>query len=1289
MDQLLKDNLDRNKQKGVLKNTKEDNLDPNKQIKILKNLEEEKIFFIKKSKGKGEHVCVKELTFNFDKYDKEKFISELVDTCIRKKLRRNKIYKRVEAEDTKTKVYVPDIVKQLLKALCAASDFKMELDKIAEEELYACMLAINEDYSKSKHTEQITKSIQQQNVKVQTKKTGGQVLLQLANAEHPKKKYAFEFIKKYANADNAGKNEMLKQFQNLMTLFYFGKEEYCSKKEDAYSVWNAATISKYQGQSFCQEASNLLLLIKKKELSKAELKGKTTQIKRLLRSEITKRYLDALNVIFEEKGLTLGPEKRESFIEEEYWLQFIERYVEKKLVGNKRLKEHHLELVYLCRSTWKEFLSFIAIKFMDMGKAVYHFAMPDLRNLDSSEPQKIGYVLPPFQGGISSFDYERIKADENIERNLMTYINFAVNNFSRVVCSDEIRKNNEDILQISLGRKILQPYLKQRILQYYGGASRWESLEFRRNEEIELVGAIQKCFQMVRNLSFHYTSDLDENAELSPIIDTMFQKEYRELGQVYRKKYYSNNIPMFYRKEDIDRFMEALYGKPKEHFAQVPSFHRILSKKQLPDFLKAIVDGEALSKLSSKDQNEKYRSAIYFMLKEIYYYGFLSDPFIVIKFEKTVKDYIKKLERKQSSSRLSNEEKTHLFAAKNFRKRYFEIKNESDKSLEFGEVCQQYMTDYNLQNTDNKEVRKNNIQKGEKSYGHFPMLLYLFVRETFRNYLNDMETQGEKLFAFLRRPTFNENIFKTLTQEQFCADWEVHTFDDLEGTNRSLSMAWYTAAHFLMPKQLNHLIGDIKNYLQYIKDIRKRCIANGHNEERMGMVEERISRYENVLKVLEFVSIYSGQISPLTSDYFGGKDDAEINNNYAEYIKQYVELGNGNHSASYLLEAFCEEDADKSPTGKIDIYYRDNHPIVNRNIVITKLYGNEKILSACLSEHKVSIDEIKNYYKQRVSLEPVFKRGICVNKEEQKKLRQFQQMKNRIELYDLAVYSEIVNDLLTQLISWAYLRERDLMYFQLGLYYMKLFYSGEDRQYPPEHKFRKIINDQIRIEDGALLYQIAAMYTPELQLYDINEDEESVIIKEKNKSIGAGVKAFCKNYADSATYEAGMNLFQYMEEEPAIVEFRNYVAHFKYYTWIDRSILDMYSEIYDRFFTYNPNLQKSVSFILKNILKDYGVIANFRMTFEEGNEEQEEKNNKKRKITKIEFSVGEPDQTERGKKKASKTERSEVALRSDYYTYKLKVDDKNMEKVKISIRTKLFLEQLKEILEYSDESDKQ
>ena len=75
-----------------------------------------------------------------------------------------------------------------------------------------------------------------------------------------------------------------------------------------------------------------------------------------------------------------------------------------------------------------------------MGKGVYHFAIPDLSGNLEGEPISICEVKPEYRNGVSGFDYERIRAEESLEREMEKYVLFAVNNFARAVTPEEERE---------------------------------------------------------------------------------------------------------------------------------------------------------------------------------------------------------------------------------------------------------------------------------------------------------------------------------------------------------------------------------------------------------------------------------------------------------------------------------------------------------------------------------------------------------------------------------------------------------------------------------------------------------------------------------------------------------------------------------------------------------------------------------------------------------------------------------------------------------------------------------
>ena len=101
---------------------------------------------------------------------------------------------------------------------------------------------------------------------------------------------------------------------------------------------------------------------------------------------------------------------------------------------------------YILKQLWKGWTSFIAMKYIDIGKAVYLFAMPHDINPKDGTTVAYGVVQDDFKDGLTSFDYEQIKAKETIARELAGYTTFAANIFSRATVEERYLegKNKDD-----------------------------------------------------------------------------------------------------------------------------------------------------------------------------------------------------------------------------------------------------------------------------------------------------------------------------------------------------------------------------------------------------------------------------------------------------------------------------------------------------------------------------------------------------------------------------------------------------------------------------------------------------------------------------------------------------------------------------------------------------------------------------------------------------------------------------------------------------------------------------
>lgn len=550
-------------------------------------------------------------------------------------------------------------------------------------------------------------------------------------------------------------------------------------------------------------------------------------------------------------------------------------------------------------------------------------------------------------------------------------------------------------------------------------------------------------------------------------------------------------------------------------------------------------------------------------------------------------------------------------------------KDSSDKKESSGTI----MTDYNQQNSQQKVRTNKKDNLPEAKYEHFKMLLYKGILEMFIQYYKRKGEEAEFCYSFLRKPECKE----MMSEEDFCNTWQMNLYGELSSDHYDAWMiSWFIVAHFMLPTHLNHLKGEIKSYFSYIEgiELRRRQFAFNkrsadEKEEsdsgdsalaesmRRKTEKEKKERYKKILEVLNLASEYCGQVSADWNDYYENEEA------YAKNIEKYVCYYDSKTKVGIeeQLRTFCNEEAEGSPSGYVGIFYDGKKPILNRNIVRAKMYGTERLLTECLADDRITKEEIKKFYqltKKKIeknsskkrsaddnsrNLEEIFKTGTCENIKEEAKRREYQQKKNRIELVDIRDYSDMINDLMSQLISWCYLRERDRMYFQLGYYYVRLYHGGD--AIPADSKLRVLermdedTHNKKGIADGAVLYQLAAIYTYELPVYRLDEKRYAVI-SEKGKAgsqISQGVNAFYKEYSDVATYEAGLSLFESGIEEMEINHFRDYIDHFKYFARRDRSMLELYSTMFGQFFRNDIKLKKNVPVAFQNILARHFVVA--------------------------------------------------------------------------------------------------
>ena len=1187
--------------------------------------------------------------------DIQRIISDLVLRKLKKTLR-----KEVKLENG-YRMQMTEITISLMSAICLYGNAESFDPAI----LKAFFEKVDSDYTKYKYVEQIVKSIESQSVKLKVVEKDGRHLLISANADHRKKKYVFEFMRMYAAADEKEKRELTEHIQDLIGLYLCGKAGY----ENAENRFSDMTESHNCICGKIEEIFNGLEELENLSQQKKEkLKNTTVKVMAL-------NYRAAVNYLADEVRKTVLGEIREKKVRscaDLYWIEYIDSTVEKLLLKSRNKKRYRYEIGFLSKHIWKEWTQYISGKYIEMGKGVYHFAIPDLSGALEGESVSICEVKPEYRNGVSGFDYERIRAEESLEREMEKYVLFAVNNFARAVTPEEEREKSghEDVLLMKTLSEIEESQTKEerqkkhdnnvknaitlyadadrRILQFFGGQSR-----FREKEDSlinlysgeDLYKEIRKELYAIRNITFHYTTKAEKDqTQKHDLAEYLFEEEFSDITELFREKYYANNVWKYYDAEVINTIMENIYCGRKYRAAQVPAFKNIISRPELPQVMNGFVKGNSLRRLMNcpdRDVINKYWSALFFVLKELYYYDFLQEQ---KKPEDNVKERFFRAIKKLSGQEKDDEKQK---AWESFGNRIDQI----GRDRSFGAICQGLMIEYMLQNSDismvQTETDNGKANNKKQIYKHYRTLLYNCISEAFIEYLREKWKE-------LRTPVLTA---KEWSKEEFCrVDGLKHLslFDHLKETfnDAESGSSWYMAAHFINQKYLNHLLGSIRNYLQFTEDIEDRAISLGDCVDNKR--EEKNLRYRNTLEILEFVAQFCERTTNVMEDYF------ESNQEYAEYLSDFVDYNTTKKETDIekALYSFCKQkfkvDGKEYMAG---IYYDGENLIPNRNIIRANMYGNTSCLKPCMD--RITLKEIRTMYADQNKLDLVLKEGVCHTEEEQKAYREYQNEKNRIELFDVCTYTQILNDMQARLIGWSYMRERDLMYYQLGYYYTKLFWTDSISE---EDARRRLVGNLVNVEDGAILYQILAFNSYNLPII-ANKNNTVTLLKDEGSIGGKAITAFFKNYENAEMiYEEALDLFENMDEHAAIINTRNYIEHFKYFIKSDRSMMDLYSEIYDRFFRHDHNRKKNVPDSLKNVLADNFMIVDISMELGSKKVGEKKKGFREHKAARIEF--------------------TDSGIRSTDMTYTIKPDIKDNKKVLVPARSEVFLKQFRKILEY-------
>lgn len=1109
-----------------------------------------------------------------------------------------------------------------------------------ERQIKQLLALIREDYNKWNPDEhstdkkessgtKIIRSIKRQNMVIQPEENKLS-LSKISNVGKKTKTKQTEkagldaFLTEYAQIDESSRMEYLKKLRRLLDTYFAAPASYVKgtpvslpeniKFSSELNVWERHEAARKVNIYFVEIPETLLKAEQHNNIiNKVEKEHSLEQLRTGIRRRNIACYHFANALAADERYHTFF---LENMAMNQYWIHHMENAVERILKKCNVGTLFKLKIGYLSEKVWKDMLNLLSIKYIALGKAVYHFALDDIWN--DSYDKKPGKINDFAIKGISSFDYEMVKAQEDLQREMAVDVAFSANNLARATCQmDHLSDGESDFLlwnEKAIGRHVKyteKGKILSAILQFFGGRSSWDESLFENaysdsNYELEFLNDLRRAIYAARNETFHFkTAAIDGGSWNTRLFGSLFEKEAGTCLNVEKNKFYSNNLVLFYTQKDLRVILDKLYGKECSRAAQIPSYNTILPRKSFPKFLKQLLKlKEPVYDLAILDQ---WYSACYYLFKEVYYNLFLQDSSAKALFKKAVKE-LKGTDEKQEKAVVS------------FRERYWEI----SKNASLAEICQSFMTEYNQQNNKDRKVRSTNDGIfNEPIYQHYKMLLKEALKMAFASYI-----KNDKELEFVYNPT--EKPFK-VSPDNFLPDWNSGKYDSLisEVKNSPDLQKWYIVGKFMNARSLNLLIGSMRSYLQYVSDIQKRAVGLG--EHQLHLLAGNVDQVKKWIQVLEVCLLLSVRISDKYTDYF--KDEEA----YASYLKGYVDFEDSAMPSDYsALLAFSNE-------GKTDLYVDTSNPKVNRNIIQAKLYAPDMVLKKVVK--KISRDECKEFNEKKEQILQIKNKGEAVSWEEQQKILKYQKLKNRVELRDLSEYGELINELLGQLINWSYLRERDLLYFQLGFHYSCLMNESKK-----PHAYKTICTDTVSIEN-AVLYQIIAMY---INGYPVYVPEKGKLkARCKTGGVGPKVVAFCQwastvEEKKDELYNAGLELFEVVKEHDNIIDLRNKIDHFKYYQGND-SILSLYGEIFDCFFTYDMKYRKNVLNHLQNILLRHNVVI-------------------KPIISKDKKEVG----------KGETKDRAAFLLEevsSDRFTYKVKEGER-----KIDAKNRLYLETVRDIL---------
>lgn len=318
---------------------------------------------------------------------------------------------------------------------------------------------------------------------------------------------------------------------------------------------------------------------------------------------------------------------------------------------------------------------------------------------------------------------------------------------------------------------------------------------------------------------------------------------------------------------------------------------------------------------------------------------------------------------------------------------------------DFVKICAKLQSDFVMENSKGKIPSEETKKETKNRANHINIILRQAIQKVFTDYI-------EEKYSWVIKDNKCYDNATEYVPSQFSTKVTTE-FKDLE--------PFYVLAKFITPKQLSCLSNEFKKYRQFIGTI--------NDKYELYNIKQNVDCYyldEQATEIIELFTlcqISAGSVSNTLSDYYKlDEETKKPDKNYMNFLNQFLE---DKIKVTSALDA-------KQKLG--DTFADEKNFTVLSQVERARMYGfTDKIAKIYPHLYASNIKYIRNH-KDIKELS---------NKDDVNALKKYQSLRNKCELNWLTTFSDVTIDLYSQMISWCYKFERDIIYYLLGTAYIK------------------------------------------------------------------------------------------------------------------------------------------------------------------------------------------------------------------------------------------------------------